>query len=162
MSMHGRIPLWAALGLCAVLACEDDSTGPELERNFTATLAGTNERPMVTTNATGSATFTLNEAETELSYSITVQNLSSALTPGGAHIHLGNPETMLGTVIVGLPVLPVNNSTVTGTIQSSATLSLGLSWASLIDLIRNENTYVNVHTTNHPGGEIRGQLVSTP
>jgi hypothetical protein len=35
---------------------------------------------------------------------------------------------------------------------------LGISFSSLIDLMRNGDTYVNVHTANNPNGEIRGQL----
>jgi hypothetical protein len=34
----------------------------------------------------------------------------------------------------------------------------GISYADLVAAIRAGDTYVNVHTTQFPGGEIRGQL----
>ena len=32
---------------------------------------------------------------------------------------------------------------------------------SLIALMRTGNVYVNVHTSNNPGGEVRGQIMPT-
>src|SRR5688572_24405418 len=126
MKLQSRFPLLGALALVTVFACEDDDpTGPVGARNFTVTLNGANERPAVTTAASGTATFTLDAAETTLSYSISVQNMSSNIT--AAHIHLGSTSTLSGGsgIIVAL-TNPVNNSTVTGTITSTATLGLGV------------------------------------
>lgn len=159
MMTRGRIPLLGAVALLAVLACDDDPIAPSLERNFTVTMTGAKEKPNpVSPSGSGSATFTLDAAETTLSYSITVQNMTSAIT--ASHIHLGNAN-VAGSVIIGLTT-PVNGSTITGSITSSATLGLGLSFASLIALIRNGDTYVNVHSANNLGGEIRGQIEPAP
>src|SRR5687767_8546587 len=128
MNLHSRYPLLGALALITVLACEDDDpTAPVLERNFTVTMTGAKERPNpVTVAGTGTATFTLDAAETTLSYSISVQNMTSAIT--AAHIHLGNANTAFaGNVIIAL-TNPVNGQTFTGTIASTAALGLGLSW----------------------------------
>ena len=62
-----------------------------------------------------------------------------------------------GSVIVALTT-PVNGQQVAGTITNATALSLGLSFPSLIALMRTGDVYVNVHTTNNPAGEIRGQL----
>jgi hypothetical protein len=156
MNRHARFPLLSALALAALLGCEDDPTGPAEARNFSVTMTGAKEVPSRTPAGTGTATFTLDAAETTLTYSISVQNMTTAIS--AAHIHLGN-ASVAGSIIVALTT-PVNNSTVTGTINSTTVLGLGLSWESLLDLIRNGDTYVNVHTTMWPGGETRGQIDS--
>jgi hypothetical protein len=149
------------MAVLAVSACEDDDdpTGPEPVLDFTATMTGLNERPNPVANAgNGTATFTLDAAETTLSYSIGVASMTSAIT--ASHIHLGNAN-VAGSVIVPLTT-PVNGQTVTGTISNQTTLSLGLTFASLVALMRTGDVYVNVHTSNNTGGEIRGQIVGQP
>jgi hypothetical protein len=160
--------LAAALVLTAgMVACEDDEddngTGPDEDLEFSATLSGASEVPAVTTNGTGTATFTLNEAETSADWNINVSGLTSAIT--NAHIHQGRAGVApSGNVIVQLPGWPTtgNSGNWGGTITSSTVLALGLSWPSLVDLIRNGDVYVNVHTVNNGPGEVRGQLVAVP
>jgi hypothetical protein len=159
----------AALVLTAgMVACEDDDdngTGPDEDLAFSATMNGANEKPNpVTTAGTGTATFTLNEAETSAVWQITVSAMSSNIT--NAHIHLGNANTPGGVIVQlqGATPFPLTGpaQTWSGTLTSGSPLSLGLSWASLIDLIRNGDAYVNVHTVTNGPGEIRGQLVAVP
>ncbi|MCU1252286.1 MAG: sorting protein, partial [Edaphobacter sp.] len=38
--------------------------------------------------------------------------------------------------------------------------TVALAEAGLIAALNSGNTYANIHTTNFPGGEIRGQIVS--
>ncbi len=45
---------------------DDDITGPGGALEFTATLSGANEVPVVSQAGSGTATFTLNEAETSM------------------------------------------------------------------------------------------------
>jgi hypothetical protein len=160
MRIQSLFPLLGMVAVVTLTACDsDDPVAPESPTTFTATMTGAKEKPNpVSPSGNGTATFTLDTQETALTYSITVQNMTSTIT--AAHIHLGNAN-VAGGVIVGL-VTPVNGSTVTGTIISSTALGLGVSWSSLINLMRNGDAYVNVHTANNPGGEIRGQLEVTP
>jgi hypothetical protein len=160
MRIQTRLMLCLALVAPLVaVACDDGVVEPEPTRSFVVNMTGAKERPNAISPAgTGIATFTLNEAETQLDYSISVLGMTSNIT--ASHIHLGNATTA-GGIIIGLST-PVNGGTVTGSVSSSAALGLGLSWASLLDLIRNGDTYVNVHTSNNPSGEIRGQLEIVP
>lgn len=111
-------------------------------QSFSAMLTGGQETPAVSTSATGDATFTWNG--TSLTYDITVRNLSSAIT--AAHFHTGAPG------VAGPVAMPISFSGnhATGTWSN-------LSPQQRADLMAGR-LYVNVHATNHPDGEIRGQV----
>lgn len=158
--MKTRI-LFGALALALVTtACDDGEVvvAPTPSTEFAATLTGAAERPNpVSPAGSGTATFTLNDAGTSVAYSISVQDMTSAIT--AAHLHLGDAD-VAGGVIVAVTT-PTNGGTVTGSVASSTDLGLGVSFASLLELMRNGDVYLNVHTANNPGGEIRGQVQPT-
>ena len=54
--------------------------------------------------------------------------------------------------------LTVSEKTILAEGTFTAANVTGISFADLLAAIRAGNTYVNVHTTAFPGGEIRGQL----
>ncbi len=113
---------------------------------FTVSLDGDQVTPTpVTTNASGTGWVVLDNNGTEINHSLTVAGLSSNLT--AAHFHNAPAGTSGGVV----HPITFNDSTSTG------------SWAGFSDnmiteLLKN-NLYLNVHTTNNPGGEIRGQVI---
>jgi hypothetical protein len=155
------VALIAALGLSLSCDDDDDLTEPVLETEFEATLDGANERPdPVTTTATGSATVTI-VGENSLDFSVTVADITDVQA---AHIHVGI-ASVAGGILVSLAPATLPPGTFSGTLNSgtitAADLTNGpVTMASLLALIRNGDTYVNVHTTANPGGEIRGQLVA--
>lgn len=119
--------------------------------HFTAKLNGAQEVPSVTTTATGTGTFVLNAERTELSYTITVCDLSGAIAQ--AHFHNGPAGVAAGVV----RNITFNGNTATGVWSASdATQPLT---SALVTALLNEGIYVNVHTAANPGGEIRGQVI---
>ena len=130
-----------------------------LQSEFSTDLAGANEVPPVDTDASGSASFSLNEAGDELSYEVSVQNIEDAVA---AHIHCA-PEDANGPVGVTLySGDPVSSDGVLaeGTI-TEPDQDNDCGWQSLedvLDALRSDHTYVNVHTEANPPGEIRGQI----
>ncbi len=126
---------------------------------FTAHLSGDNEVPPVVTAASGKATFILNEDETALRYLLEVNNIDSVTA---AHIHVGAIDAN-GPVVVGLFAGdaggPVNGILSGGVIRAD---EFGGDFAGLINDLKNGNLYVNVHSTQHPAGEIRGQILTNP
>jgi hypothetical protein len=127
-----------------------------------ATLRGTNEVPAVTTNAAGSATVTV--SGTSLNYTLTI-GTAPATAVTAAHIHSGASGAN-GPIRVNLcgtgapaPACPAGAGSVTGT---ATVISPGISFDSLLVLLRSATTYVNVHTTGYVDGEIRGQLIGAP
>jgi hypothetical protein len=122
---------------------------------FTATLSGTEETPPVTSAATGTGSFTLSDDFTQLSWVITYEGLSGALTAGG-HFHTGTPGRP-GPVVKGIGVSgdPASN-TISGVWKTSdPTQPLT---PALVESLLTGRVYVNFHTAAHPGGEIRGQV----
>jgi hypothetical protein len=113
-------------------------------------LSGDQEVPPVPTPGHGEATVVLNEVSREVTVDGTFADLTA--NASAAHIHIGAPGVN-GGVIVTLSVPPATSGTITG----SGTLS-----AANRDAMLDGNTYINVHTSNFPGGEIRGQIVSAP
>ena len=136
----------AALGLGgggAMLAAAAAST-----TTAHATLRAATEvpSPKGAAKATGSFTGTLKGRS--LHWTLRFAHLTSK--PAGAHIHTG-AKGATGPVVV---VLCGTNchSPMSGT----ATLS-----ASFLKAMKGGGTYVNVHTTKNPSGEIRGQVKVT-
>ena len=133
------------------------------KRTFTAHLSGGDEVPANDTQAQGQVIFHLSKDGTEMSYKLIVANLENVRA---AHIHCA-AEGVNGPVDVGLfgtPTTGVFNGVLAeGTITDANVNALACiggvkSVAAVVDLIRSGNAYVNVHTTQLPGGEIRGQL----
>ncbi len=111
---------------------------------LSASLDGVQENPDVATAATGTLTGTYDDVTNSLSYTITYMNLSSALQ--AAHFHGPAPVGVNTGVKIGLtPGASPMTGTVT-VVQSDEADLLGGLW------------YVNLHTVNFGGGEIRGQM----
>ena len=138
------------------LAACGGSSSPATQ--FSAQLNGAAEVPATQSAATGTATFTV--AGTTVNYKVSFSGLSGA--PTGSHIHVGS-TTVAGGVVVPFKNLPAGTS---GDIQGSFTAAdvlagTGIAAGSLDDLLtqmRAGNTYVNIHSAQSPGGEIRGQI----
>jgi hypothetical protein len=102
----------------------------------------------VPAGAGGTAVWMFDDSTNVLTYTITVENLSG--TPLAGHIHQGPPGTA-GGIVVTLPSIPSGAS---GSASGTVTLPSALDVQALFD----EGLYVNLHTEENPGGEIRGQL----
>lgn len=134
---------------------------------FKATLAGSKEVPPVSTSATGYAEFDVNESMTQLQYELNVQN-GMNLTAG--HIHCGLPGQN-GPVVIGLFNFASPQTSTeyikAGTVNASDILPAGQScsdeiedFADFLDAMEDGELYVNVHSSEHPNGLIRGQIHS--
>jgi len=132
---------------------------------YKAQLSGKNEVPAVQTSATGEAEFTL-PANGTMKYRVNITGISNATM---AHIHMGKVGQN-GDVIVDLLNNPQSKDKDTaygmifrGNITDSI-LTGPMKGKTLDDLtaaIESGDAYVNVHTTDHANGEIRGQLSNT-
>jgi hypothetical protein len=140
-----------------------------------ANLVGIQETPAtIITNATGTFTATINDDST-LTYTVTYKNLSSAVL--FSHIHIGASKTTGGVAIflcsnaggspAGTPACPddaTHSGSVTRTVSAADVIGptgQGVAVGDFLDVVRaiaSHVTYANVHTTNHPSGEIRGQI----
>jgi hypothetical protein len=111
-------------------------------RSFALNLAGTTEP-----NAKGTAVVRLRKDAALACYRLTVSGVTLPTT--GAHIHRG------AAGVNGPVVVPFTAPAASGTSDGCAAAA-----ASLIDeIVANPaGFYVNVHTTEHPGGAIRAQL----
>ncbi len=135
--------------------------------DFHADLSGTNEVPdSISTKASGQALFKFNSDSTKLHYLVNVTNIDSVIM---AHIHKGS-ATENGPILVWLypdtgqhPQLmpgPTNGTLAEGVItaQNLTGPLQGKTIADLKALMQSDSTYVQVHTKQHPDGEIRGQI----
>ncbi|EMR04764.1 CHRD domain-containing protein [Cesiribacter andamanensis] len=133
--------------------------------NFRTHLSGDQEVPANASKATGQAIFQLSKDGTELHYKLIVANLDNVLM---AHIHVAPAGDNGGVVAWLYPAGPppnlipgtTNGILAQGTITSANLVGslAGMDLSDLVALMLNGNTYVNVHTQQYPGGEIRGQI----
>lgn len=161
--MYRRLAL--VLAVLALVAALPVAALGASTRNFVAPLSGDQEFPPVDTNATGVAHFQLNHDGTALSYRLNVANIEGVLM---AHIHAGE-RGVNGPVVVWLyPDEPppqliegrTDGTLATGTITAADLVGPleGGTFEDLLELILSGDAYVNVHTEDNPGGEIRGQI----
>jgi len=130
---------------------------------FNASLNGGNEPVVVVTGSVGSAVVTWNVATKTGTYRVDVYNMPVGTT--ASHIHAGAIGAG-GPVIINFAV-PAggisNDYGLSGTFACSDVQVRAPQGINSCDdfeqaLLMN-NTYVNVHSTANPGGEIRGQLI---
>lgn len=142
-------------------------------------LKGFEEVPAVSTVADGEFRARISNDQTQIQWELSYSDLESAVQQ--AHIHLGQKDvnggitvflcTNLGNGPPGMQLCPPSPATISGTIMAAdvsppipatqAARNQGLNTGELdefIRAIRAGKTYVNVHTTDRPGGEIRSQI----
>jgi hypothetical protein len=132
---------------------------------YDAPLSGQNEVPAVETSATGEGEFTVPENAT-MKYRVNVTGISNA---SAAHIHMAKAGEN-GDVIADLLNTPTSKDkdTAYGMIfrgnLTDSSLKGPMQGKTLDDLaaaMDSGDVYVNVHTAEHPDGEIRGQIVNS-
>lgn len=114
---------------------------------FTANLSGAQEVPANASMATGFGRVFVNETAGTISFTVTFSGLGSNFT--AAHIHAPAARGVNGPVIIPLGTVSGTGGTLTGNAAITPTQ---------IAQLRAHTAYINVHSSNLPGGEIRGQL----
>jgi CHRD domain len=133
-----------------------------------ATLSGYEETPSVSTVAKGK--FRAEIDGDSIDYRLTYTGIEGGTTLA-AHIHFGQRHTAGGVsaFLCGggdKPTCPTPGGTVEGTIDATDVIGpagqgiLAGQLNELVRAIRAGATYVNVHSTTFPAGEIRGQVKS--
>jgi hypothetical protein len=154
----------------AVVACESDVAiiTPTVDKTvtFKATMNAANEVPTNTSTGTGTFTGILDTSTNVFTYNFSFQGLTSGVNNG--HIHgPADPGVNAGTT-VNFNTLAgstfsfgATSGTGTGslTLVASTVVTSSINGDSLRKLLFAGKTYVNIHTINNTGGEIRGQLL---
>jgi hypothetical protein len=133
--------------------------------DFRTHLSGNEEVPARDTDAQGQATFQVSDDGTSIGYKLTVANIENVTQ---AHIHLA-PAGVNGGIVAWLypaappsMLIPGRTEGILGEGEITASSLVGsLSGqplSALLDAMRNGGAYVNVHTSQFPPGEIRGQV----
>ena len=128
---------------------------------FDADLSVSQVVPPIDSKATGSAEFEPTTDGTSISYTVNVTDINAV---EGAHIHIGEVGQN-GPIVVTLfePETPTGQQSgllSKGNITSDKLEGpmAGKQLSDLIDVMKNEGAYVNVHTQQNPDGETRGQI----
>ncbi|HLM00912.1 MAG TPA: CHRD domain-containing protein [Pyrinomonadaceae bacterium] len=119
------------------------------EISFTATLSGAQEVPPTTSSAKGFGIVTLNDAETQIRFSLTFSGLGSNQT--ASHIH--------GPAAIGANAPVLFNIGSTGATGGTFTALTQDVTPAQAQQLKNGLWYFNVHSSSFPNGEIRGQIL---
>ncbi|MGH7507987.1 MAG: CHRD domain-containing protein [Gemmatimonadales bacterium] len=133
--------------------------------NLRTHMSGAEETPPRDTRAQGQAIFRLSKDGSELRYKVLVANIQNVTQ---AHLHLG-PVGTAGDIVLWLYPAAPPAQLIPG--RSQGVLSRGVATAAnlvgplagqplsaLLEASQAGNVYANVHTSQFPPGEIRGQL----
>ena len=136
-------------------------------------LTGYQEVPAVSTTGSGQFTAQIAKDDSSIDYVLSYAETESPVTQ--SHIHFGQTSVNGGIMVFLCSNLgngpadtqpcPSAPATITGTLEASdmvnAAAAQGIAageFGELLRALRSGNTYVNVHTTARPGGEIRSQI----
>lgn len=157
----------AVLGLTVAAASADEAT-----QTFKAKLTGFQESPPKLSPSDGR--FQATVTGSTLSYTLTFGALSSPVFM--SHIHFGQPGVNGGIFLwlcgsatapgpAGTPTCPAGGGSVSRSGVTAADIqAVGAqnvpagSFEAALRILASGDAYANVHTTNFPAGEIRGQV----
>ena len=152
--------------LCVVVASCESLTEVVARDNYQAVLSGRAVRPdSISTSGGGAFTATLSSDTSAMTYQLDYAQLSSAAT--GIHLHGPAKDTVNASIILDLAALPSGGTgtytlgtsgSASGSIDLARAVTTTISGDSLRKLLMLGLVYVDIHTTNHSGGEIRGQV----
>ncbi len=148
-----------ALRTAAVAALVIGATAaPALaQTSFVSFLNGAQEAPTPrVTPAFGNGTVLMNAARTQITINLTFQGLLAPITV--AHIH-NAPVGVSGGVILDIRSLISTTPDLTGGSIMNAVLDIT---PTQRDVLLAGNGYFNIHSTQFPAGEIRGQINVVP
>ncbi|CRK55085.1 hypothetical protein [Alloactinosynnema sp. L-07] len=164
----------AMVAVTAAAMTASSATADQRDANaLHETLSGYQEDPAaVSTAATGRFHVKIDDSAQEIRYELSYSSLIGTITQ--AHIHFGGKAqsggvsvflcTNLGNGPAGTQLCPAAPATITGTIRPVDVIgpnAQGIAPGQFDELVAAVNagaTYVNVHTSQFPGGEIRAQL----
>ena len=146
---------------------------------FFAILNGPSESPANASPGTGFATVTLDTVANTLTLNVSFSGLTG--TTSASHIHAATTTAFTGTAGVatttptfaGFP-LGVTSGTYSNTLDMTQASSYNPAFvtanggttataqAALFAAIQANKSYLNIHTTTFPGGEIRGFITAAP
>jgi hypothetical protein len=156
------------MSLFALLVAVTVAAHSERPDHFRAKLVGIEEVPAVYTK--GSALFTARaiDGDKAIEFAVTYQDLTGA--PNAAHVHFGQRDVNGGVSFFlcgggGQPPCPTDISgSFSGQVTAAEVVgpaAQGIApgdLAAILQMMRKEVAYANIHTTMFPGGEIRGQV----
>ncbi len=162
--------LLAAAALFAAPAGAGGDDDDHDARRASARLSSFQEVPALSSG--GAARFAARLEGGSISYEFSYRGLESDATQ--AHIHFGQMSvnggiavflcSNLGNGPAGTQACPLRAGTIRGTIAGTDVLGPGAQGIGIGELnellraVRAGVTYVNLHTTGFPGGEVRGQI----
>ncbi|MEQ8719189.1 MAG: CHRD domain-containing protein [Acidimicrobiales bacterium] len=167
--MKRLLALLTVVAMLAVFVVASSNAGATDRSVFLTRLSGMQEVPVVDTDAGGFALFSVNDEAETIRYTIWGDDIFGVTE---AHLHVGDFGMNGGVAAFlfnfnGDGVDPGNGiGTVSGEFYASGTVTYGdvakfgafADVGELIDAVRSGDIYVNVHTVDNPGGEIRGQI----
>jgi len=159
--MKKLIALIAAVAAMMALSGVAQGSGGFDEADFRAELSGAAEVPPVETDTAGEAKFIVRGDS--IDFELEIVDADAILGFAGAHIHCA-PAGVNGPVVAFLAGEVAGGFD--GTVEVKATLTeanivndaCGATVAELVESMRSGDTYVNAHSFDHQGGEVRGQI----
>jgi hypothetical protein len=148
-NMGNAMSRWFSMAaVCLVWAV---GQGPALAAPlaFKVPLSGAQEVPPVQTAASGSADLTYDPATRLITWTVSTAGMTSAVTM--AHFHGPAAQGKNAPPVVWLSK---QGSPVEGQVKGQATLT-----PEQAEQFTSGNLYINVHSKDHPAGEMRGQVM---
>lgn len=159
--MQSTASVFGAIAVAAGLAMSSQASVITLWTN----LSGANEVPAVSTLASGVAVLRIDTTTRAWSLNLRFSNLSAPVTV--AHIHRA-PAGSNGPVIIGLDGIALSGGRPSWNLIAPGSTSLNTNGslnapflfpAAELQNLLDGNTYINIHSSAFPGGELRGNLV---
>jgi hypothetical protein len=137
-------------------------TAPSTVKIFTVQLSALNEVPSFTNAeiaARGTAVITIDSAKNTVDFNVSLNSFPPGSAVNIAHIHGPNgPAGVIASVLVSTTLTP-GNVPLTNGAGTFSFQQVTASAANITAILANpSNFYFNVHSTQNPGGVVRGQL----
>jgi hypothetical protein len=163
--MLRRIPVAIAALALVLLPGATNAGASAPATHFVAHLTSAQEVPPNSSAGTGKLDIRLVSGGTKLRFKLTSNGVSQITQ---SHIHLGAPGVNGPVTVFFFAQPPAPWNSVTGDnfevagVRTAADVHQGanpnITFADLLEALRSGNSYVNIHSPTHPGGEIRGVI----